>query len=387
MKPNCTSKPKVAILYGGRSIEHEISILTALQAYSAIDPCRYDVELFYWHPNGKFYVGEPLYDKGFYRQFDIKEVTEVALNSDPSSRGFWDACAQKLYPVDIYFLCFHGQYGEDGCIQGLLELKQATYTGCNLMASSLSMNKYFCKIVAKEQGLPVLPQALVKKREAKNSLQAVQEAILKTPGLETFPLFVKPCHLGSSVGISKADDEASLQAALAKVFYFDDEALVEPCLNQLMELNISVLEGEPPVASIIEMPVSSGSALSYEDKYLRGGSKETSSQGMASLTRVIDPAIDPALKQKIAAHAVKAFSALGCGGVVRFDFMLDLSSGQLYFNELNPIPGSLSFYLWEASTPPFLYTEVIDHLLERACTRRRRSLSLSRDLGAFKALS
>lgn len=376
MKPNPTSK-RVAVLYGGRSAEHEISILSALQAISALDSLRYDIEPVYLHPSGKFYVGKPLLNQKFYREFDPKQLQELTLLPDPASQGFLNLKTQKLFPVDIYFLCFHGQYGEDGCIQGLLEMKQAPYTGCNLMASSLAMNKYFCKLVLKAHDIPTLPHVLVKKKEALKAF--------KTAFPLPYPLFVKPCHLGSSIGISRADDEFTLKAALAKVFFYDDEALIEPCLTNLMEINISVLDGDPPVASVLEMPVSSSGVLSYEDKYLREGSKVASSQGMASLTRVIDPEIDPELKKTITRFALEAFSLLGCSGVVRFDFMVDLNTLQIYFNELNPIPGSLAFYLWEKSDPPLLYTEVLNQLLEQALAKRELRLSLKQNLD-FKAL-
>ncbi len=207
------------------------------------------------------------------------------------------------------------------------------------------------------------------------------------PGLQHFPLFVKPCHLGSSIGISIANDLPSLNAALAKVFRYDDEAIIEPCVTKLLEINVAVMDGEPPLASVVEIPIASEQALTYEDKYLRNNSKVSGgSQGMAGLTRLIDPKdLDPAIKQKVTDYALKAFQLLGCSGVGRFDFIFDLSSNQLYFNELNPIPGSLSYYLWEKSQPPLLYTELIHRLIANAQCRKAQRLALQRDLG-FKAL-
>lgn len=382
MKHKLDSKLKVAVLFGGRSAEHEISILTALQAISAMDSIRYEVFPIYLHASGKFFIGDRLFDKNFYRTFSSDQVEEVTLLADPASKGCVNVKTKKVIPVDVYFLCFHGQYGEDGCIQGLLELKQAVYTGCNVIASSVTMNKYLCKILLREFDIPTLPHALVKKQDARTNFSHTVEKITSTKGLEAFPLFIKPNHLGSSIGVSVAYDRASLQEALARGFYYDDELLVEPCITHLAEINVAVLDGR---ISVCEMPVSSTGTLSFEDKYLRGGSKDGASSGMASLTRVIDPNIDPALKEKIRAFAHTAYHALGCSGVARLDFMIDLDSGKIYFNELNPIPGSLAFYLWEKSDPPLLYTEVLDILIEQAVNARKMRLSLQQNL-AFKAI-
>jgi len=373
------------VLFGSRSSEHEISILTALQAISAMDSLAYDIMPVYLHPNGKFYVGKKLFEKSFYRQFASDQVEEVTLLPDPQSKGFVNLAKGQLLPVDLYFLCFHGQYGEDGCIQGLLELKRAAYTGSSLLATAVAMNKYICKLVVKEYGIPTLPHVRVRKEEALRSFRQCQEAIRATPGLTAWPLFVKPCQLGSSIGISIAKNERELQAALAKAFYYDNEVLIEPALTNFMEINIAVLGGDPPIASVVEIPKATGALLSYEDKYLRGGKKGSSQEGMAALSRVINPDIDPAIKNEITGYALKAFSALGCSGVGRFDFMVDLTDGKIYFNELNPIPGSLSFYLWEKSHPQLLYTEMINQMIQEAQKLRNAKLSLQQNL-EFKAL-
>lgn len=380
IQPN--SKTKVGVLFGGRSAEHEISILSALQAISAMDSCAYDISPFYQHHNGKFYTGEKLLQKSFYRQFSTDSVREVVLLPDPRVRGFIDRKTEKHYLVDVYFMCYHGQYGEDGCLQGLLEQKLAAYTGCSVISSAVSMNKHVCKQQVSRLGIPVLPHAHVLKKRAQSAFRMVVDDVITTPGLERFPLFVKPCHLGSSIGISVAEDVASLQRALAQACYFDDEVLVEPCIENLMEINVSVMQGR---ASIVEMPVRTSQVLTFEDKYLRGGSKDGNTEGMASLSRVIDPDIDPTMKQTIRSYAERAFEALGCAGVVRFDFMVDLTTGMIYFNELNPIPGSLSYYLWEKSVPKRTFTEVITAMIVEAEEKLRMKLSLQQSL-EFRAL-
>ncbi|MFQ5729718.1 MAG: D-alanine--D-alanine ligase family protein [Waddliaceae bacterium] len=381
------NKEKVAVLYGGRSAEHEISVITALQAIKAIDPLRYDVAPIYLALNGKWYTGDALFELGFYRKMphSLPLAEETTLLPDPTIGGFTRLPDHEKIPVDICLLAFHGQYGEDGCVQGLLELADLPYTGCGVLSSAIAMNKYQSKVIVKAHGISVLPSVLITKTEAIRDLAAARRKILRTL---LFPLFVKPNHLGSSLGISIATDEPSLNAALAKVFQYDESALIEPQVKNLMELNVAVLDGDPPSASVPEMPIASEGILSYEDKYLRGGSKTrgSSSSGMAGLTRVLDPPnLDSTIKHRLVTDAIRAFTLLDCSGVCRLDFMFDLDSGVLYFNEINPIPGSLAYYLWDKSEPSILCTELIDRLLQQAKERKALQRSLKKDLD-FQAL-
>lgn len=393
---NSKEKVRLAVMFGGRSAEHEISIITALQAISAIDTLRYSVIPIYIASDGVWYTGDVLLEKSYYKGLPASKSTaqRVAFLSDPTVCGIVPVSTdgtldlKKAIPIDVYFLAFHGQYGEDGCLQGMLEMANCAYTGCDVTSSAMAMNKYDCKMYLKAHGIPVLPAVEISKKSAMRGLKAVQEEILGTKGLDTFPLFVKPCHLGSSVGISIANTLTELNSSLAKTFIYDDKAIVEPCVTNLLEINVSVLDGDPPTASVVEIPVASKKALTYEDKYLRGGSKKTGerTEGMASLSRIINPQdLDPKIKEMVQSYALKAYLLLGCSGVGRFDFMYDLAKSELYFNELNPIPGSLSFYLWAKSEPQLLYTNMIDSMVERAISRRVERLTLKRDIG-FKAL-
>lgn len=381
------SREKVALMYGGCSAEHEISVITALQTMQAIDSLSYEVIPIYYALSGKWYTGDALFERKTYKNFsrEVSYLEEVTLLPDPTVNGFTRLSKKGTIDVDICFLAFHGQYGEDGCIQGLLELADLPYTGSGVLSSAIAMNKYQSKIIAQSYGIPVLPSVLAKKSEAIENLKTLKEKILHSL---TFPLFVKPNHLGSSIGISAATNERNLYAALAKVFQYDDAALIEPKISHLLELNAAVLDGIPPVVSVIEIPVARKGALSYEDKYLRKGTKCQGEQsaGMAGLTRVVDPVdIDPFVRKLLIDAAKKAFISLGCSGMCRLDFMLDMDKKQLYFNEINPIPGSFAYYLWEKSDPPILYTELIDQLLRQAKTRKTLQRSLKRNLG-FKAL-
>lgn len=388
---NFNEKKRLAVLFGGRSAEHEISIITALQAITAIDPLRYEIIPVYVTLEGKWFTGTGLLDKSIYRQFSQKTngLQEVTLLPDPSIQGLVPiehGCVHldKKIPTDLFLLQFHGQQGEDGCIQGLLELADIAYTGCGVLSSAVAMNKFHCKAFLREKGIPSLPAVTVSHEELlRDGLEVVEQKILATPGLENFPLFVKPNTLGSSIGISKVEDSVSLHAALLKGFRYDRTLIIEPCVVDLMEINVSVLGDQ---ASVVEIPVATDGILTYEDKYMRGG-KKTGTQGMASLLRVIDPQdLNEEIKAFVMNYALNAYAALECLGVSRFDFILDKSNGQLFFNELNPLPGSNAFYLWQKSSPPLLYTHLIDVLVKQALERKASKLSVDHSFG-FKSLN
>jgi D-alanine-D-alanine ligase len=377
-------KEKIAVMFGGRSSEHEISVISALQSIRAIDSLKYEVFPIYLALNGKWYTGAPLFQKEFYKKIPESYSTVQEITLMPNSVGsFTILPSQKKLPIDICFLAFHGQYGEDGCVQGLLELADIPYTGSSISSSAVAMNKFQSKSIVLAHGIPTLPSVLATKKDSIRHLPQVQNKILNAL---QFPLFVKPNHLGSSVGISKANDISQLNAALAKVFQYDDQALVEPCLEKLLEINVAVLDGNPPIASVVEIPIATAGALSYEDKYLRGGSKSTGGQssGMAGLSRIIDPVdLKTTIKEEVIALALHSFELLDCSGVCRFDFMYDLQKEKLYFNEVNPIPGSFSFYLWDKAKPRILYTELIDRLLTSAKERKSMQRSLNREFGFY----
>ncbi len=343
---------------------------------------------------GRWYTGKTLLDRSFYQRLArgdltaLTEVEEVTLLPKPGVGGLTRLRKGPVIPVDVFALTTHGQYGEDGCLQGLLELTDIPYTGCDVTTSAVAMNKDLCKTVLKEAGIPVIPGALVSRDEVRHNLVRVRHRLLATPGLEKWPLFIKPCHLGSSVGISRADSPESLDRALAHAFRFDSQALVEKCITDILEINVSVMERDNDiVSSVVEIPLAAG-ALTYEDKYLRhGGTKGRSlAAGMATLARVIDPVdLDPQLKTDTIDHACHAYRRLGCGGIVRFDFIVDRATHQLYFNELNPLPGSMAYYLWEKNRPQQLYTDSISQMIVQAEARKAEQRSLDRNFG-FHAL-
>lgn len=401
---NSRPKTRIAVLFGGRSVEHEISVISALQLMLAIDTTRYEITPVYIAPDGVWYTGKQLLERTFYKRVPaaLSDLQEVTLLPRPgiggltkvrrTSTSFLDALKNHLndevLPVDCFLPVFHGQYGEDGCMQGLFELAGIPYTGSNVTSSAVTMNKYICKMYLQAHGIPVLPALVILRDDAREGISEVSRWVAEQEGFSAFPLFVKPCNLGSSIGVSRVSSEEELPAALAKVFKYDTAALIEPCVTQIMEVNVSVRAVEGHVqASVVEIPVSQSGVLSYEEKYLRdGGKKSGPSQGMASLTRVIDPQdLDSSIRDSVIKFGEYAFSLLGCSGVARLDFIVDLSSGKVYFNELNPFPGSCSFYLWAKSHPRVLYTKLIDDMIETAFSVFATNSSLERNIG-LKAL-
>ena len=395
---------RVAVMFGGLSVEHEISVITGLQLMEAMDSLRYDAVPVYIAPNGRWYCGNALLDKSFYSKLSTSlnglkfssELCEVTLLPKPGvggltvlGRSFWQR--SSTIEVDVYMPVFHGRHGEDGALQGLLELCAVPYTGSSVAASSLSMDKDSVKTFLRHYGIESLPHESFYKGELSScGIDGICERIASSDGLSSFPLIVKPSRLGSSIGISTAQDEASLRMALMQAFSYDSKVIVEPYLSDISEINISVLpDGR---ASVCEMPIAGNEILSYTDKYLGeakkapGGCAASKASGMATLSRVIDPEeISADVKARVRDWALLAYSAIAAAGVVRFDFILDNPRSELYFNEVNSLPGSLAYYLWEKTEPRLLYTELIDILIRDAQRSYAQKASLDCAIN-FKAL-
>lgn len=397
--PGTEQRKNVAVLFGGRSVEHEISIISALQMMQAADTLKYNLIPVYISTAGRWYTGKALLDRNWYKRLPActSEVTEVALLPIPGIGGLVRVQSGKpidtanVIPVDVYFPCLHGTLGEDGSLQGLFELADVAYTGCDVVSAAVGMSKYHCKKYLESHNIPVLPGTVVSKYDivsnGGSNLAAIHNRVRECQGLEQYPLFVKPASLGSSIGIAKVTNDAELDAALVQVFKYDVQALVEPCLQNKIEINVSVCGQENLKVSVVELPVASCGELTYADKYLRQSSSKTGqSRGMESLSRLIDPAqLDADLKEKAREYARQAYRYLGCSGVARVDFLVDVDTDRVYFNEINTLPGSLAFYLWSASNPCLLYTDLIGEVIDQAEHRKAQRVGLKRDIG-FAAL-
>ncbi len=357
-------------MFGGRSVEHEISIISALQAAQSINREKYDVIPVYISKSGEMYCGDRIGDIEAYKDIKslIAESYTVAF-ARTEDRVAIIRTSPKLFQkplvdyIDVAFPVVHGTNVEDGTAAGYLNMLGVPYVGCDVLSAALSMDKYAMKVIFRDHGIPVLDCAVIDSDDYLADEEAAIRAVEEKIG---YPAIVKPVNLGSSVGISKADCREKLSEALEEAFLYAGRVLVERAVTNLTEVNCSVVgSAHKARPSVCERPVGSDEILSYEDKYL-GGSK--SAKGMASTKRVIPADISDEDTEKIRLLAVKAFKALGCSGVARIDFLIDNDSGEIYLNEINSIPGSLSFYLWEPAGVkyPELLDEVISLALERA---------------------
>lgn len=373
-------KIKIGVLFGGKSVEHEVSIISAIQAIRYINKDKYDVVPIYVTKSNEMYVGEDIGNIEKYK--NIKELLNnsqrVVLLSNNDKLEIYKFPFKKLANnyydyIDVAFPIVHGTNVEDGTLQGYLKTLNVPFVGCDVTSSAIGMDKYVMKTVLKDNTIPVLNCMRFDFNEyntdAKKVVSDVEENI-------EYPVIVKPINLGSSVGIKIAHNKEELFEALEYAFSFAKNILVEKAIIHLKEINCSVLgDYEEAFASECEEPIGSDEILSYEDKYISGGSKKTGSKGMTSLDRKLPAEISDELKARIQELAIKTFKALGCNGVSRIDFMIDKDTDEVYVNEINTIPGSLSFYLWKATG--MNYEELLDKLITLALKREREEKDIS----------
>lgn len=368
-------KIKLCVLFGGKTVEHEVSVISALQAIASIDAEKYDVIPVYITKDNEFYTGFECSCIEEYKNIPalIKKSTRcVLMNIDGKAKimryPFAKFGNNVISEIDVAFPIVHGTNVEDGTLQGFLKILGVPYVGCDVVSSAVGMDKYVMKTVLKDNDVPVLDCLRFISADFARPSEVIDSCREKIG----YPVIVKPVNLGSSVGISVAHNDEELYTSLDGAFRFASVVLVEKAITNLKEINCSVLgDTEHAEASECEQPAKSDEILSYENKYLQGGgSKKTGgSKGMASLARKIPADITPERREEIRSLAVKAFKVLGCNGVSRIDFMIDEDTDTVYLNEINTIPGSLSFYLWEPIGVP--YKELLDRMIELALKRSR----------------
>jgi D-alanine-D-alanine ligase len=365
-------KLNVAVIYGSRTCEHDVSVISGMQAAGALDKQEYNVERVYIAGDGKWYVGQALEDMKFYQKPDCAKLINVVpaagdqklrLLRAPRRKGFFERAFGKDDAVygeyDVVLPVMHGMNGEDGTLQGMLELFNVPHTSAGVLGCAVGMDKIAMKQLYKGCGIPVLNGIWFTRAEwGENRAKFLDEA---EKALH-YPMFVKPANLGSSIGIARADDREALEDAVDTACSYDRRILIEQGVSEPREVNCSVVGyGETAKASVLEMPVTRKELLDFSDKYLqsaKGGAK-----GMQSLARLIPAPIPDEMAEKVRALALEVFRVMDLKGVVRIDFIID-KDDNLYVNEANVIPGSLAFYLWEPLGVPF--SKLLDTMIEDA---------------------
>jgi D-alanine-D-alanine ligase len=367
---------RVAVIFGGESVEHEVSVITAQQVIAALGATHHEVIPLYITKQGRWCTGAELTKLESFRDLDrLVEVAEpAALSIDPTNpgllvapsrgRGWWGRRneGRTTVPIDVALPVTHGGGGENGALQGLLEMAGLPYAGSGVAASAVSMDKSLAKAVMRSAGLPVLPDLVVDRER----WSAGGEALLsEVEDRFAYPVFVKPVSLGSSIAAGQASDRGELASRLETAAAYDHRVMVEPAQVGVVEVNCAVLGSESAARpSVCEQPVTEG-MLSYHDKYAAGGK----GKGMQGSRRIIPAPIGEELTRAVTEAAVRAFRALGAAGVARVDFFVDQANGAFHVNEVNTIPGSLAFYLWEPAGLAF--PMLLEELIRLACERHR----------------
>lgn len=375
---------RIGVVYGGRSGEHEVSLASAAAIFSRLDPKRYDAVPVFVDKNGRWSLADaipatmsageiiqnlhargrpnaPVQPSEAHFVTYPSEETVLTISRDHSTMGqSVDRAVVRGLSLDIIFPIIHGPLGEDGTLQGLLELANVPFVGSGVLASALAMDKSMSKVVFAANGLPLVQHMVVKGSE----WQATPETIVdKINQVFNYPVFVKPANLGSSIGVSRVTNKTELQAALSKAYSLDNTLLVETAVSNAREIECSVLGNESPLTSVPGEVIPSGEFYDYDSKYLDDQSELR-----------IPANLSMELSDKVRDLSVKAFLALGCAGMARVDFLLDPNNENLYLNEVNTLPGftTISQYpkLWEATG--LAYSELLDRLIELALARHHQ---------------
>lgn len=352
-------KTRIGVIFGGRSGEHEVSLMSARSVLSVLDPQKYDVvEIGITH-EGAWFTGTDVL--AAFEKNDLKNLVPAVLLPEPQQQGMlYTRDGADLRPfarLDVIFPVLHGTFGEDGTLQGMLELSDVAYIGAGVLGASVGMDKILFKDVMRANGIPVVDSLNFSRQQIRTEIESIIGQIEKTL---TFPVFIKPANLGSSVGITKCRTHSDVYEGLMEAAQFDRRVLVESGVNG-REIEVSVLGNDAPIASIAGEIRPADDFYSYDAKYNNDASE-----------LLIPAPIDEAMMQKVREIAVKAYTAIDCAGMARVDFLLDRDTNQVYLNEVNTIPGftKISMYpkLWDATG--IKYPELVQKLIDLAVERK-----------------
>ncbi len=353
----------IGVFFGSRSPEHDVSIITGQLIINGLKELNENVIPVYLDKEGKWYVGDELGDINFFKQKDYKnnlekfagynlvlsETKKIVLRKN-------GRLSSKEYAIDMAFPAFHGQNGEDGTIQGLFELLNVPYVGCDVVSSAMTMDKVITKIFYQKFDIPTTNFVYFENNDWVNRKNEILDEIKEKL---TNPLIIKPVRLGSSIGISKATNERDLEFNIEVALHYDNKVIVEECVEDLMDVTVAVLGNDSPIASLLQESVFESDFFSYQDKYLEDGGAQL---GNAEKSIIIPARLDDETTMQIKDTAINIYKLLGCSGTARVDFLYSKSKKKFYANEINTLPGTLYHHLWKKSGIELkdLLTKLID---------------------------
>lgn len=373
----------IGVFFGSRAPEHDISIITGQLIVAGLKDIGLDVVPIYISKKGRWYIGKQLDSILFFRlpnkEDKLTKMKEYSLDMEASSgkmvfraKGLWP----KKVEIDIAFPALHGINGEDGTIQGVFELVNIPYVGCDVAASAIAMDKVLTKMLYKANDIPTVPFVYFKRSDWEKNKA---DWLSKIAGELSWPLMVKPARLGSSIGMAKVKDSSELEFAVEVALHYDDKVLVENCVEQLMDVTCAVLGNDEPVASLLQESLFEDDIFSYEDKYLRDGGAQTGK----SKSNIVIPARLPAeTTREIQAMSKRIYRLTGCSGISRVDYLYDKADQKIYANEINAMPGTIYHHLWKKSGIglPELLRRLIDLAEEKFAARRKLTMTFESDI-------
>ncbi|MFA7243955.1 MAG: D-alanine--D-alanine ligase family protein [Patescibacteria group bacterium] len=343
----------IGVFFGSRSTEHDVSIITGQLIISGLCGLGYDVVPVYITRDGEWMIDESLGKLASFTdpKVRIEEKTSFKqyLLDLQNSRGKMvfkkKGIVGKSITIDLAFPAFHGAYGEDGTIQGLFEMLDVPYVGCDVASSAISMDKALTKQLCEVNGIPTTKYGVFRKKDWDSNKKFIVDRIQKMK----WPVFVKPVHLGSSIGIAKVKDEKDLENKIEVALYYDDKVLVEEGVDNLMDVTCCIIGNDDLTASELQESVFQAELFDFEEKYLKDGGAQL---GKAESGLVIPARLDRGMTKKIQEMAKKVYTSVGCCGIARVDFLLDKKTNEVFANEINPLPGTVYHHLWEKSGVP-----------------------------------
>lgn len=335
----------VAVIFGGRSAEHDVSIITGhvpiIQSLQASG--KFEVVPIYIAKNGSWYSDSQMNEMSFFQrdgyEQELDKLKPVQLSFEGGLHIIWTGLRSKRKKIDIVFPAMHGTYGEDGSLMGLLRMAGVPFVGCDLFASAVAMDKVLTKQVVSAEGISVVPYVWFTRRDWQNDPKNWKERAAKLK----LPLFIKPVHLGSSIAITKIKQFSELDNAIELAFHYDDKVLVEEGIEDLIEVTLPIMGNDELRLAGIERPLNKTEFFDFQDKYLKGGKKGS---GVNTQYSEIPANIDEKLSSEVAELGRKTYKVLGCSGIARIDFLIDTGTGRVYVNEVNTLPGSLYHHNW-----------------------------------------